>query len=167
MVIKNEKNQKNIEKYLGKSFTKIEFEDYLHLINNDSLESAESKSEFWEIWKDIYENYEISNSHFYNKLSVENEIGTIYLIQEEDKVSTKIGWTKGNVQKRLLALQTGNSQNLIIVGYFNTSNIKTEKILHQIYENKRVIDRNEWFNLTENDINNILNEEWRVENNIY
>ncbi len=166
-ISKFEKNQNKFEKYLGKSFNNIDFEDYLTQLEFDSLERSDSKLEFWEIWKSTFENYDISNSFIYEKLSIDNECGNIYLIKEELNKSIKIGWTKSNVEKRLLALQTGNSQNLIIVGYFRTSSIRTEKALHQKFKNKRISNGSEWFNLNENDINNILDSKWRIENNIF
>ena len=62
-------------------------------------------------------------------------------------------------------LQTGNSQPLHIVGSFSCVGTNTEKTLHALFQDVRL--SGEWFELTEIDVKNILNEEWRIERNVF
>ena len=80
-------------------------------------------------------------------------MGFVYLIGEENEENKyKIGSTKcSDVNKRLKQLQTGNSNQLFIKEYYETSKpFKLETMLHNRYKDNNVIG--EWFELTENEV---------------
>ena len=74
--------------------------------------------------------------------------GYVYLICENgDNELFKIGVTKGDIEKRLKKLQTGNGNQLICVNYFKSNNpYKLEKMLHGHFHNER--EEGEWFLLS-------------------
>lgn len=75
----------------------------------------------------------------------------IYLINELGSDNYKIGLTKGTIDKRKSQLQTGNSQELLVVRKYKTNHpSKLEKLLHVFYANKRTIG--EWFELSDDDV---------------
>jgi len=85
--------------------------------------------------------------------------GTLYIIAEKNNKNNpyKIGITVGsNVITRLSALQTSHWIDLEI--YYKSPLLghvdKMEKMIHQRYNDKRV--RGEWFNIDQNDINDII-----------
>lgn len=69
-------------------------------------------------------------------------MGSIYFIS--DGVNIKIGYTKNNVEKRLKQLNTGNENNLYILGYINGT-LDDEKHLHWKFGNHRIRQNGEWF----------------------
>lgn len=78
------------------------------------------------------------------------EKGYVYLIRN-NSFEYKIGMTKQNVNKRLKQLQTGNSQDLLLVKFLLVENYKkVEKSLHNHFSNKRI--NREWFNLNKKDV---------------
>lgn len=84
--------------------------------------------------------------------------GHVYLITELDSEQFyKIGVTKHkNINKRKDELQTGNSSELMIIKYFPTKYpYKLERMLHTYYTSKNKI--NEWYELSEEDINDFIN----------
>ena len=81
-------------------------------------------------------------------------MGSVYLIGDKERYGYyKIGVTRGNVNKRLKALQTGNGGELYIEK-IHTSNYPfiVENILHNRLSHKNRI--NEWFELDLEDIVN-------------
>ena len=77
--------------------------------------------------------------------------GFVYLICDPATEHYKIGVTKGEVDNRMLELQTGNSTELHIVNKYQTPYpFRMEKMLHVKYAQYRV--HGEWFELPENDI---------------
>jgi hypothetical protein len=78
--------------------------------------------------------------------------GYIYLILEVDVHGNerhKIGFTKNQPEKRLKALQTGNSNNLTILKTFKSKHYQLlEKWLHGKFFNQKTETENEWFTLT-------------------
>lgn len=76
----------------------------------------------------------------------------VYLIGDKERFGTyKIGATRGNPQKRLKTLQTGNSGELFIEKIHETNYpFIVENILHNRLEHKQTI--NEWYDLDLNDI---------------
>ena len=76
-------------------------------------------------------------------------MGTVYLLAEFCNNSRfKIGITKGDdVGKRLSQLQTGNSNEIIIINSYKSPNYrKVEGMLHRHFGSTRAIG--EWFDLT-------------------
>lgn len=77
--------------------------------------------------------------------------GFVYLICDPATEHYKIGVTKGEVDNRMLELQTGNSTELHIVNKYQTPYpFRMEKMLHVKYAQYRV--HGEWFELPEYDI---------------
>jgi hypothetical protein len=145
-----------------------EIEAMIENADDDNLQRAESDDEMWQKWKYTFQNYEISKEFIYDSLipREESKTGYVYLMQDESG-ATKIGWTKKEEIDRISGVQTGNPTNISIRGSFKASSSKTEKVLHKLYKSKRIRERGEWFFLTEEDIQNILDTEWRRRNNIY
>jgi hypothetical protein len=80
-------------------------------------------------------------------------MGYVYLIGEENEENKyKIGSTKcKDINKRLKQLQTGNSNQLYIKAYYETSRpFRLETMLHNKFKEYNVIG--EWFELNKDDI---------------
>ncbi|BBI90597.1 helicase [Tenacibaculum phage PTm1] len=87
------------------------------------------------------------------------KIGTIYLLEDyrNDERSFKIGFTTGDVDKRVKQLQTGNSATIMVVDTFRTKHyLRVEKMMHLKYASSR--KRGEWFTITDNQALNFINE---------
>lgn len=168
-----ERSKDKLKKFYKDSFDKKEItmkkiEDMISIADEDTLERAESNGEMWQKWKHTFENFETRKTFTYSLIPNEKAVnGFIYLFQTESKEATKIGWTTKPSEFRKSGVQTGNHENLIERGYFAASGRKTEDILHKMYESKQTRQGGEWFHLTESDIQNILNKEWRMSNNIF
>lgn len=75
----------------------------------------------------------------------------VYLIKTIEDNKYKIGKTN-NINKRLKELQTGNSNELILVdSYYSKYSSKVESALHNFFKHKNII--NEWFEFDQDDIN--------------
>ena len=81
-------------------------------------------------------------------------MGHVYLIGDKERFGYyKIGATRGNVNKRLKTLQTGNSGELYTEKIYETEHpFAVENILHNRYSHKKTI--NEWFELDLEDVTN-------------
>ena len=91
----------------------------------------------------------------------------IYLIASELNNQTlyKIGITKRNINKRLNELKTGNPATLTVIHTFNSKFApKIEKHFHITKQSSNV--GGEWFNLTEEDINNFIPQCKLIHNNL-
>lgn len=78
--------------------------------------------------------------------------GFVYLICDSSTDLFKIGVTRGKLENRLKKLQTGNGTELHLVDFYETEYpFKIEKMLHNYFNSKKEL--NEWFNLTNEDIN--------------
>lgn len=139
----------------------------------DSLDRTESDKTIYNNWLYSYRNYEKTNSHLFQLFTDETLVGLIYVIRQRNSNNFKIGWTekkkamteKQSVESRVSSLQTGNPEPLDIVGFFRASGTKTERTLHSHFDSKR--KTGEWFSLSDNDWQNILNDDWRIGNNIF
>lgn len=76
----------------------------------------------------------------------------VYLIGDAGQDNTfKIGITRGDVNKRIKQLQTGNGEEIYLVNYYETDYpFFIERLLHKKFYPKQ--KKNEWFNLDINDI---------------
>lgn len=73
-------------------------------------------------------------------------MGFVYLIEDVYNNTYKIGVTKGNPQKRLKKLQTGNSCKLLIKYLYECEYpFRLESMLHNHY--KEYQELNEWYGL--------------------
>jgi hypothetical protein len=95
----------------------------------------------------------------------EEVAGQTYLILNTTSRCYKIGWTTGSVSKRFSALQTASPDELRVVASFPASSSYAEHRLHDIFLLQRI--RGEWFNLSDQDVANILNADWRKRCQIY
>jgi len=79
-------------------------------------------------------------------------MGYVYLLGDWDKENHyKIGVTRGDVEKRMKKLQTGNSGEIYLVDKYQTEHpFMMEKMLHTRFCNDRVL--NEWFELNHDDV---------------
>lgn len=88
---------------------------------------------------------------------------SVYLIRGNDG-RYKIGIAK-NPQKRLLQLQTGNSDELELIEIYQTNNArKIESVLHNRYSYAK--ERGEWFNLSISEESKFLNTCENIEKNL-
>lgn len=150
----------------GGRLSEKDIKELLRSYETDTLDRAERNDIFFEKWKLTYLNFEKTNNFIYNIVSDDNTSTNIYVIQEGDSNRYKIGRTnEEDPINRVKSMQTGNSQKLKLLGHFRVTSIKTEKVIHDFFSTKRV-DR-EFFELTEVDVLNILDENWRRENQIF
>ena len=79
---------------------------------------------------------------------MKNKSGYIYLLGDWEKDGYfKIGVTRGDIDKRIKKLQTGNGGEIYLVDYFVSSNpFLIETLLHNKHAASRKM--NEWFELT-------------------
>ena len=87
-------------------------------------------------------------------------LGYVYLIVELDErgfEKYKIGITKKNPDERVKKLRTGNSNQLFIIKKYESVNYKRiEKWLHNKYISQRTISKNEFFNLSDEQVSNFI-----------
>lgn len=69
-------------------------------------------------------------------------MGKVYFMTDGEAI--KIGYTSGNVFKRMKQLSTGCPEKLYLLGYI-TGTKKTEKQLHSQFERIRIRKNGEWF----------------------
>ena len=72
---------------------------------------------------------------------------------------------ESGVPSRRSGNQTGNPRTLILKGYFSVSSIKTESALHEYFNSVR--KEGEWFELNEQQADNILDQKWRIDNHFF
>lgn len=88
--------------------------------------------------------------------------GWVYLVtanqyDDRGRLLVKIGLTGRDVQKRNKEHQTGSPGVIETIYQFWTDDMgREEKLLHDLYESKRVRANGEWFALTQDDINTIM-----------
>jgi len=89
----------------------------------------------------------------------------IYLIQQNNTNLYKIGITKKDINERIKELQTGNANQLVTIHEFATKfGYKLERAIHCYFNSKKF--SSEWFELSNEDINNFLNICSNLENNL-
>src|ERR1039458_3826030 len=83
-------------------------------------------------------------------------MGYVYLLLVVDNNSEehyKIGITKNNPTKRQTQLQTGNSNKISVLNFYESINYKkVEQWLHNKYANSKTGANNEWFILTDEEV---------------
>ena len=95
-----------------------------------------------------------------------NKQGYIYLLENKigNEKTYKIGYTK-NLDKRLKQLETGNPGEMNIIKNFKTNcGYILEFSIHRFYNKNKI--KNEWFNLSEEQVNNFILQCEISENNI-
>lgn len=83
-------------------------------------------------------------------------MGWIYLIgQRNDPNKFKIGVTKGDIEKRIKKLQTGNAEELYVFKRFQTETpFVLEKMLHRHFSTDRMVG--EWFSMDDYSVRSFL-----------
>jgi hypothetical protein len=150
-----------------------ELEKLMKDAESDSMNRSEADKTIWNNWLYSYRNFDKTNSFIFSLFEQEANAGLIYLIRQRNTWFFKIGWTelksglteKESVEKRIASLQTGNPQPLDLVGFFRASSTKTERTMHNYFGSKRATG--EWFLLSDSDWQNILNDDWRINNSIF
>jgi hypothetical protein len=81
-------------------------------------------------------------------------MGSVYLLGDTEQEGIyKIGVTRGDINKRIKKLQTGNSSEIYLVSYYETEHpFLMEKMLHNKYFSDKVL--NEWFALKNEEVIN-------------
>jgi hypothetical protein len=126
---------------------------------SDRLLRAEADEVMWQRWKQTFELADSERGHVFEIFATPRNTGFIYLIQQGESDLYKIGWTADtDVGRRLSALQTASSENLSLVGSFSASSRQTEAG-HK--------ERGEWFRLAQEQVNQLLDEHWRCEQQIF
>lgn len=134
----------------------------------DSLLRVESSNEEWSRWLHTFELYPSRKSHLFELIGSDVRMGFVYILRGEELGRYKIGWTSSeNSYARRSSLQTGSAERLIEVGCFRAASEKTEDSVHKHFDHKRVRPGGEWFALSDKDIADLLNEDWRIRNNIF
>lgn len=86
--------------------------------------------------------------------------GFVYLLLEVNNDGFeryKIGISKNHPDKRVKQLQTGSSNKISTINYFESANYKKiEKLLHLRFHNKKTDGGTEWFCLEDDDIYNFI-----------
>ena len=83
--------------------------------------------------------------------------GKVYLVGNLDENLYKIGWTRGDINNRVLQLQTGNPKKIEAVNEFESKHyVKLETYMHNRHGSKR--QEGEWFELTQEDVMNFTND---------
>ena len=77
----------------------------------------------------------------------------VYIISAGDSGAVKIGWTEGNAEERLAALQTANFESLRILRVIPGS-VGIETKLHRFFALHRI--RGEWFTFVDDINSNFL-----------
>ena len=74
----------------------------------------------------------------------------VYLLKTQDLDEYKIGFTKGDIKKRLKSLQTGCPSKIVVVDSFESKfSTKIESTLHFMWDRFRV--NGEWFLFEDNE----------------
>ena len=132
----------------------------------DDMLRSESSKEYYAQWKHQFSSYDSHGAHIYGLYDTEATSGYIYIVCEEATSNYKIGFTtNSDIEKRLGSLQTGNSNQLVVRGSFPCASRKSERLLHAMFSDSRV--RGEWFALTEVQVNEILDANWRKDNFVF
>lgn len=141
-------------------------EPYLDNIYEDKLKRSESDEVTWSKWLLTFQRYPITKSHLYSFFDEDGGRGYVYIAKAGMSNHYKIGFTENSdIDKRLSAHQTSSHEKIERIGAFPVSSKKTEKTIHKKFSHKKV--RGEWFELSDEDVKNLLSTEWRRKNNIF
>jgi len=131
----------------------------------DPLYRVESNSHILEMWKMLFNNFDETKNNVYQPVRMKRNRDYIYVAREGDTNRYKIGWTTNPEieKKRLSQMQTSNSNILTIIYSFDVTSKAVEKALHNYFSDYNI--HREWFELSEKDIKNLTNPDWRLLNN--
>ena len=172
---RNEKQYREMHKHEIERgiITKSDIDRVFKHAETDTLQRAESDKEIFNEWLFSYKEFDRTQKHVFSLFDNDHAIGLVYVLRQRNTNKFKIGWTekkegqsiKESVESRVAQLQTGNADPIDVVGYFKASSVRTEKAVHEKFEEVRLTG--EWFRLTDKDCENILSDDWRVSNNIF
>lgn len=141
-------------------------EHHIEKIYKDELKRSEADKETWSRWLLTFREYPISKSHIFSLFGEDSGKGYVYIVKAVISNHYKIGFTANSViDKRISAHQTSSSERLDRVGSFPVSSRKTEKTIHKKFSHRHV--RGEWFQLSNEEVKDLLSPEWRKKNNIF
>jgi len=82
-----------------------------------------------------------------------NCVYLLLMIDDNGNEFHKIGVTKRDINKRIAELQTGNSNKINLLRLYESKNyLKIEKWLHRKYSTSKTEAKNEWRNLTDEQV---------------
>lgn len=167
-----ERDMDKMKEYYGYNSGKSQFslkdlKRKLELAETDKMMRGESETEPLKIWKGMFEDPKNDDNNLFDPIGDDLEGGFVYLLKEKNNSFYKIGYTntESGVPSRKSGNQTGNPRSLILKGYFPVSSKKTESKLHDHYCAAR--KEGEWFELSKQQAENILDQEWRRENHFF
>lgn len=167
-----ERDMEKLKEYYGVDSGNSQFsiKDLERMLKNgetDTMMRVESQKEPWKIWKAEFQDYKNNKDNLFDPIGSSLTGGFVYLIKEKGSNYYKIGFTlmESGVPSRKSGNQTGNPRSLILKGYFPVSSKKTESALHEYFSSVR--KEGEWFELSEKQADNILDQEWRLENHFF
>jgi len=132
------------------------------------LPAAESSEDLRQKWLHTLELYPTRKSHLFSILGGDVQLGYVYILRSETTGHHKIGFTAGSAPYgRIASLQTGSPERLIPVGHFRAASQKTEAVVQRHLAAKRLRPDGEWFTLSQDDLSNLLDEDWRIRHNIF
>lgn len=135
--------------FSGKVF--IQYNDILQIANQSERRFSQSYIQWI---KEIHQTMlDKQNALFYKNQQIIDDEKEGYVYFVSDGTYVKIGFT-GNIEQRLITLQTGSPNTLTIKKIIPNATIETEKQYHEKFKYKRV--RGEWFNLSDEEIKDIV-----------
>ena len=146
--------------YGGYYFTGTDWKTLIVENGRDTLMRAESDKETWELWLHAFKLGELNQGSEASFFAAPRTRGIIYVIRQQGAIHYKIGWTTAeDPSARLGSLQTGSPTKLEVVGYFSAASQATEGAIHRLLSPFRT--SGEWFNLTEQQVSDLLDPAWR------
>ena len=141
--------RKHSDKFIeGTSFEHVEAH-YIIKTRTESCTRGKKRNDIW-VRKDVLEQC-LQNANFIVRKYIEH--GIVYFIHEENKFNRfKVGFTR-NLAKRLVALQIGNPDVLIVYRSIENVSVQKEHELHQLFANYHI--RGEWYSITTDMIDSI------------
>ena len=141
--------RKRSEQFIKGTSFENEQAHYIIKTRTESFNRGKKRNDIW-VRKDVLEQC-LQNANFIPRKYIEH--GIVYFIQEENKFNRfKIGFTR-NLAKRLVALQIGNPDVLIVYRSIENVSVQKEHELHQFFANYHI--RGEWYSITTDMIDSI------------
>jgi hypothetical protein len=146
-------------------FTATDWKDVVDDGDDDDLLRSESSTELWDKWKLQFASYDERATSTYSLFGGNPARGSVYVIRESGSDRYKIGYTSGSPRQRLAKLKTGNAVPLELVGSFRVVGPQTERMLHRVFSSSRLTG--EWFRLKDDEVEQLLDEDWRRAHSIF
>ena len=151
------------EFHLGYGLYYFTRDDWVRIVEKNELDAlirAESISRMWDYWFYDFKKSMPSDTHEVDIFSRPASRGFVYVIQQGENNLYKVGWSgNSDLDVRLSSLQTANAHKLVLVDYFPVASKKSETAIHVLFQEFR--REGEWFELTDNQVKQILDPIWR------